>query len=364
MKSTARNNPNQIYVFSGEDEYLVTRDAKNLVDSLLPADQRTLGLEVIEAQARNASEAVAAMVRCIEAVRTFGFMGARKVVWFKGANFFDRSVVARASETSEMAAKLAGVISAGLPENNILIVTANAVDRAGAFCKACSARGQVNRQEEVKPYQKEKLAENFTRELLKKNKLQASQGAVAAIVALAGTDSRQLSQEVAKLALFVSPVQSVSERDVAEIVTAAREGDFFQFADAVGHRDLPRALALSRQLIFQKESLIGLVIALETRFRYLVILRMAAGEEGRQTAELLASDKGRPMHPYFLGKLQEQARLFSLKEAQECMEAILDTHVKLVSSSAPDRIMLEKLLVKLCGRKKPGDKRIVSDHGP
>jgi DNA polymerase III subunit delta len=362
MKSTTQNKSAQVYIFSGEDEYLVTQDARNLVDSLLPADQRTLGLEVIEAQARNAPEAGAALVRCIEAVRTFGFMGARKVVWLKGANFFDRSVVARSNETSELVAQLAGAIAAGLPENNILIVTANAVDRAGAFFKTCSAKGQVNRQEELKPYQKEKLAENFTRDLLRKHKLQASPEAVTEIVAIAGADSRQLSQEVEKLALFVHPARNVTGADVAEIVSAAREGEAFQLADAVGYRDLPRALALLRRLLFQKESLVGLIMALEARFRYLVILRLAAGEEGRQLAELLASDKGRPMHPYFLGKLQEQARGFSLPEVKECMDAILATHLKLVSSSAPDQIMLEKLLVKLCGRKKARNKPLVNDR--
>lgn len=353
MKSAPQPNPKQIYVFSGEDEYLLGQDAKNLVHSLIPPEEQTLGLEIIEAQARKAEEAAASIVRCIEALRTPGFMGARKVVWLKRANFLDRGIIARAREVTEMLGVFAEQIKSGLPPGNILIITAHAFDRASVLFKACNAKGQINQQDELKPFQKEKVAFNFTRALLQKYKLNASQETITSLVTIAGTDSRQLVHEVEKLALFVNPAQNVSGHDVTEIVSATREGEAFQLADAVGYRNLPRALALLRRLIFQKESLIGLIIALEIRFRYLSILCLAAGEEGERLPELLASEKGKPMHPFFLGKLQEQARLFSRQEAVECMDAILATHLKLVSSSVPDQIMMEKLLVKLCGREKP-----------
>lgn len=349
MKSTAQNKPNQIYVFSGEDDYLLVQDAKNLINKLMPLAEQTMGLEVIEAQARKAEEAAANLARCIEALRTPGFMGARKIIWLKQANFLDRGIIARAREVSDLLASLAKAISSGLPQGNILIITATAFDRASALFKACSAKGQISRQEELKPFQKEKAAANFTRELLRKNNLQAPPEAVSAIVELVGTDSRQLAQEIDKLAAFVYPRQKIGGEDVAAIVSASRESEAIHLADAVGMRNLPKAVQIMRQLLFQKENPIGLIMALESRFRYLMILRAAAGEDEEQIAAFLASDKGRPMHPYFLGRLKEQAKLFSRQELAEIRDALLETRLKLVSSaSGLEELLLEKLLVKIC----------------
>lgn len=365
MQSKEKNNLAQVYLFSGEDEYLLVQDAKSLVNKLLPPEEQILGLEIIEAQARSAAEAGTSIVRCIEALRTPGFMGARKVVWLRNANFLDRSIIARANEVTEILASLTELIktslpsaSHGLPKGNIFVVTARAVDKAAAFFKACHAKGETYQQEELRPWEKDKAAAAFTRSILQKNKLQASPDAVAAIVDLVGTDSRQLSQEMSKLAAYIHPGQQVNEDDVLTIVSAARESSSFNLADAVGFRDLPKAIAILRQLLFQKESEIGLVMGLESRFRYLLILKeMAAekmtGEERSALESLLVNDKGRMPHEYFLKKLAEQARLFSPKELDSARAAILETRLKLVSSSGLEKILLEKLLAKLCGHQKP-----------
>ncbi|MDO9543333.1 MAG: hypothetical protein Q7J98_13580, partial [Kiritimatiellia bacterium] len=232
MNAPAHAKSAQVYLFSGEDEYLLVQDAKNLVNRLMPPEEQTLGLEIIEAHARNAAEADASIVRCIEALRTPGFMGARKVVWLRGANFLDRSVIARSKEVTEILDSLTELIKIGFPKNNIFVVSANAVDKAAAFFKAGSTKGEIYPQAALKPWEKDKAAAAFTRSILRENKLQASQDVVAAIVDLVGTDSRQLFQEVNKLADFVYPRQEISEEDVRNIVSAARESNSFNLADA------------------------------------------------------------------------------------------------------------------------------------
>jgi len=275
----------------------------------------------------------------------------------RGANFLDRGILARSKVVGEVLESLTALVKTGMPQGNILVVTANAVDKAAGFFKACNARGEIRQQEEQKPWQKEKTAMSFARELLQKNKLQASPDVITAIVNLAGTDSRQLAQEIGKLAVYVHPGQKVSEEDVRAIVSSARENNAFNLADAVGTRNLPRAIAVLRQLLFQKENEIGLVMGLESRFRYLLILRAMTSEkmspdEKRALEPLLATEKGRAPQGYYLEKLMEQARLFSPRELESAREAILETRLKLVSSTGLSEILLEKLLVKLCGRRK------------
>lgn len=367
MNASAHTKSAHVYIFSGEDEYLLVQDAKNLVNKLIPPEEQTLGLEIIEAQSRNAGEAGAIIVKCIEALRTPGFIGARKVVWLRGANFLDRSIIARSKEVTEILDSLTEVIKTGLPKDNVFVVTAKAVDRAAAFFKACHAKGEIYQQTALRPWEKDNAAADFTRSVLQKNNLPAPQNVITAIVDMVGTDSRQLSQEVNKLAAYIYPGQKVSEDDVFAVVSSARENNSFNLADAVGYRDLPKAIAILRQLLFQKESAIGLVMGLESRFRYLLILKeLTAGkitdEEKRAFDSLLVNDKGRMPHEYFLKKLAEQAKLFSHQELASARDAILGTRLKLVSSAGLEKILLEKLLVKLCGHKKTRPPRTISSR--
>ncbi|MDD5484036.1 MAG: DNA polymerase III subunit delta [Kiritimatiellae bacterium] len=356
MNASAHTGSAGVYLFSGEDDYLLVQDARVLANKLIPPAEQTLGLEIIEARARNASEAGASIARCLEALRTPGFTGARKAVWLKQANFLDRSLLARSREVTETLASLTGLIKSGLPPGNMLIVTSNAVDKAAAFFKACQAKGEIHLQAALKPWEKEKAAIAFVRSALRNNKLQFSGRITEAIVALAGTETRQLIQEVNKLALFVHPRREVREEDIRGVVASARESSALNLADAVGRRDLPKAIALMRQLLFQKENEIGLVMGLESRFRYLLIMKeMASGKTtGREKGvleALLAGDKGRPPHEYFLKKLDEQARLFSRQELDAARSAILATRLKLVSSSGLEELLLEKLIIQLCRRR-------------
>ena len=357
MKAPAQDKAARVYLFSGEDEFLLQEEAKGLVAKLLPAADQTLGLEAVEGRARLVEDALKSISACIEAVRTPGFMGARKVVWLKNANFFDRGLIARSSDVSGSVATLAKIIKEGLPGGNILVVTAGAVDRAAAFYKACQAAGEVRQQAELKPWDKDKAAAAFARSALQKNKIKAGQDVVEAIVALAGAESRQLLQEADKLALFIHPRQEAEREDVVAIVSSTRESNFFHLADAAGARDLKQALEILRRLIFQKESEIGLVMGLEARFRQLLILREMISEktppeEKRALEPLLASEKGRPPQGYYLERLVRQARNFSLRELAAAREAILETRLKLVSSSNLETLLMEKLLVQICGRRK------------
>lgn len=338
------------HLFIGEDEYCLERDARSLVDKLVPLDQQTLGLEIIASQARNADEAAAAVIRCIEAVRTPGFIAARKVVWLRGVNFLGRSVVALAKQVKEILGVLADVVTSGFPQGNFLVITADKVDRASALFKAISSAGEIHQQQELKPNQKEKAALYFVRELLQKNGLQASQEIIMTIVNMVGADSRQLFQEVAKLAAYMHPRQKVGEDDVAAIMAATRESEAMHLADAVGARNLSRAIVILRQLLFQKENPIGIVMALEARFRYLLLLR-AAGEGNEKIT--ITSEKGKPLHPYFESRLREQANKYTLSELKERRQVLLETRLKQVSSSSGlEEILLERLLVKLCRRRK------------
>lgn len=355
-----------VYLIFGEDEYRVSTKAKESVDALVPAENQSLGLEVIDGTADMIEAAVSALDRCVEAIQTIGFLGGRKVVWFRDVSFLTGNVMARSETVKLHVNELTAMIKAGLLPGQILVITSPKVDKRSAFYKACEEAGEVHEfAVSDKGYLVERQSVERLREILSQAGLKMEQSALEVFLEKVGTDTRQMVNEIEKLAVFMGQDRDVQLSDVEAVTSSSRGVRAWDLADAFGKRDLTRALKVLHQLIFQKENPIGLVIGLENRIRDLMIYREALDkgwlkpgrgntmewrEVPREVDTMFSEEFNkdpRSMHPYRVGLLASQAGLFSCQELQECRKAVLDAHVKLVSSAVPQPMRLELLLIKM-----------------
>ena len=82
-----------VYLFYGNDEYLVGHNARQRVDAICPKEEQALSLEIIDGSAAKIDDAVAAVDQCVAAFRTVGLFGGKKVVWFRDASFLKNAVI-------------------------------------------------------------------------------------------------------------------------------------------------------------------------------------------------------------------------------------------------------------------------------
>jgi len=357
----------------GEDEFSSTAAARERIDRFVPPADQTLGLEIIDGQADIINQALACLRRCLEAIRTVGFLGGRKVVWLRGVDFLSDPIIGRNKEIQETLQTLAGTMAGGIPEGHLLIITALKVDARTSFYKACVAHGEIiefNLAE--KPWQRDSGALTFAMHAFKDAGLQIDSELIETFAQKVGTDTRQIMQEIAKLATYLGGRRrDVRAEDMEAVTSSSRALFAWDLEDAVGKRDLPRSLTVLRQLLFQREEPIRLISGLEVRFRHLLILRealdnrwIAAQPMGHDNFKLtmahlpealadqfkqaLASEKGTPLHPFVAGKLAGQATLFSRPEIDQRRAWILASRRQLVSSTVPGTLILEYLVLKLC----------------
>ncbi|MDD4872764.1 MAG: DNA polymerase III subunit delta [Kiritimatiellae bacterium] len=358
----------KVYLIYG-DEYLVSSSAKEKVESLVPRENQVFGLEIIDGNADSVDAAVNAVDKCREALQTVGFMGGNKVVWFRDVNFLYDSVTGRSQFVKERVEGLAAFIKDGLPDGQKLVVTSPKVDKRYAFYKACKEAGDVHEfAVPDKAYMAEKQAMQTVFDCFKKAGLRIDEDVAHVFLVKVGTDTRQIVNEIEKLAVYLGNRKEVSANDIQAVVSSSREALAWDLADAFGKRDLKLAISVLRQLLFQKESAIGLIIALENRVRDLMIYREAidngwlvvrSGSRG-STAEWgdvppdieenFSQDfktDPRSIHPFRVGIIADQARRFSQRELQKCRKAVLDAHEKLVSRNIPELTILEPLLVRM-----------------
>ena len=355
-----------IYLIYGDDDFQVSEKARELIEQIVPPEQQTLGLEIINGQANRVADAMQIIRKCIEAICTIGFVGGRKVVWLRGATFFDKGIVGQSKSIQETVAALNSAIISGMPENHMLIITAQEIDIKSSFFKNCKSCGKVIHFEASKPWLKDKQATKYAKEKFRHYGLHASQDVITTFVEKVGTNTRQIEQEISKLSVFLDTRKDVNRDDIDSIVCATRGMIAWDIEDAVATGDLKKSIKIARNLLFHKNDPIKIITFIEKRFKYLSIFREAldnkwfnpatAGKTHSSTSngnklflQALSSGK-RPMHPFVMKNIAEQAAKFSQKELNQCQKLILKTRIKLVSSSVPAPFLLEMLIIRLCNR--------------
>lgn len=130
--------------------------------------------------------------------------------------------------------------------------------------------------------------------------------------------TRMTGHELDKLALF-RPVDPVSAEDVKALVSEAIPGSVWAFTDAVGLRDVGRAVALLERLAATTPEPVLLAV-LHRRIRELLEVadHLAAGSREETLSKTLG------LHPFRVQQLATQARRWSLAELQAALEGLLE----------------------------------------
>ncbi len=358
-----------VYLIFGDDEYFVAEKATKLVDSLVPAADRDFGLEIVDGAVELVDDAKRATENCLSALLTLGMFGGTKVVWFKNVSFFTDNKTGKSERVKTVVGKLADIIKQGLPDGITLVVSATKVNKRYAFYKACKANGELH--EFSMPDKVYKVEENIAGKV----KLFAAERGLKFLepvkqefLGKVGSDTRQIVCELDKLATYMGDRKDVTLDDVKNIVSSSKNSLAWDLADAFGARDLSQSLSVLRQLMFQKESPLGLIMALEGRIRDLMIYKEgvsrgwvkvsyngASWDNVPGVVDQMFSDEyerdPRSGHPFRIGLLVKQADKFSRAELTNCNELAMAAHESLVSSSIPQPMILELMLIKMLGSK-------------
>lgn len=359
-----------VKLIHGTDEYLVSRHARKAVNTLCPESEQMLGLETVEGDVKTISDAVTALKTCIGALRTVGLFGGHKTVWFRDVSLFKDKVVCKNDEVKRLLGDLAEDIKNGLPDGHHLIISAPGVDRRSAFYKACSAGGEVNGYDlPEQDYKAKPIIRDRAQKVFEKSQCRIADNALDLFLEKIGIDTRQLVMEAEKLTLYIGDRKDISIEDVKAITSSSADAISWDFTDALGTRKLDEALKILRQLIFQGESPVGIMFAIENLFHGLMQyrayldqgwLRVGGGfgassvqwSHDRDMEAMFSQFPSDPrkMHWFRVSKLAKQAKNYSAAELRVCQKRLLETHEQLVSSGVPQALILEMLVIKLIAR--------------
>jgi len=353
-----------IILICGDDEYLITEEAKRVVAKHVPEAERELALEIIEGRCDTVDAMVNCVANALASARTPGFFGGGKMTWVRDVTFLGAKRGADSAAVKEAVAELVECVKAGLPEGQRLLVSGCGVNRAGAFFKACQKHGAVTDFGSAeKGYQKMKAVAEMLPQLLEREGLAMSAPARAAFLNRVGADTRTITQELAKLRTYLGKPGEATERDINAVCSVGREAEAWDLLDAWSERLMTPAIAAAGQLLSQGKNGVFLATMLETRVREVLVFRACIDEgwldvqgsrvswrtnlprEAEEVLRGMGSDP-RAMNPWLAQKRAMQAKKFTLRELRNARVLVMTLREQVVSTQLDERVLIEAFIVR------------------
>jgi DNA polymerase-3 subunit delta len=165
------------------------------------------------------------------------------------------------------------------------------------------------------------------------------------LAALAGPQLSSVSDAIDRLSLYVGPGGRVDEAAVSACVARVRTADTWALVDAVGARDLGRALRTLADAYDPRDRGLPLLGALAWSVRQLA--RYQAALAGGASADEAARAAG-VFQPYRARELAAKARAVRVREVERWILLLAEADLALKSSRRSPDAVLEDMLTRLC----------------
>lgn len=356
----------QVHVVLGTDDARVKETAMLIMQRLTPPDAGDFANEIIEGNADNAEHAGQICSNVIQALQTMPFFGGAKIVWLRAANFLGDTQTGKAQAAVQGFENILDVIDAGLGPDVRFILSANVIDKRRTAYKRISkmANIEVFDKPDTSKAGWEHAVMGQAGAKARTLGLTFESGALELLVQMAGDDTRQLENEIEKIDLYLGERRRCGIATVRSLVSMSRAGVVWEIGNAIGTRDLQRALELLGVLMYQGQNAIGILYAaIVPRIRSLLIVKELAGKykvnansyQGfttsldalpeSATAHLPRKKDGSGFNAYPLFLALNETRQFTLDELHAALVACLDANAKLVTTQLEAKVVLERLLV-------------------
>lgn len=311
-----------LYLFFGEEPFLVEESLSELVDGALDGGIRDFNLNVFYAADDD-------MEKVRDAVETLPMMCARRVVVLKGAHHL------KAKEFEQLLPIIESPV-----DSTVFVMVSDSIDQRLRFFKQFSQNGILVQFQ--RPYDNQ--IPSWISTLAKRHGKAVNTEAVELIHQMVGSNLIDIDNELRKLSQFVGDRKDVSIEDVKQVVSTIRVDTVFQLANAIGNNDRSSALDHLANLLGHGESPIGILALVSRHIRILMLIKEGL-REGLSSGQL-GTRVGVP--PFFMKQYLEQSRQWSDEKLSDAHTALLHTDRALKSSPVTPHIWLENFILKTC----------------
>lgn len=308
----------RVYLLYGEESYLKKQYKEKLRNAMIAPDD-TMNYAYYEGKGTNVKEV-------IDLAETLPFFAERRLIILEDTGFFKNASPELADYIKEM------------PESTSMIFIENEIDKRGKLYKAVQSKGRVvelGRQDEA-------TLLKWIAAAVKREGKQTTEATIRHFMTKVGTDMENIQKELEKLFCYTLEKDSITKEDVEEICTTQITNQIFDMVNAVADKKQRKALDYYYDLLALKEPPMRILFLLVRQFKLLLEVKVL-DKQGYARKEI-ASKTG--LHPFVVGKYQEQAKVFSKKDLRAIIEDGIDIEERVKTGRLTDTLGVELFIMK------------------
>ena len=314
----------RIYLLLGKERFLKDEFLAELRKDIFPSGSNP-DLNIQEFNAENDAPG-----RMLEFVRTSPFLSEKRMAVFRGVDALDGD---------EQNALLESLDS--LPSFSVVVLESEetGVKKSG-FLKAVSEKARLVACHA--PFDKD--FPSWIEQRARKHGIRLQRDAVFFLLERTGKEVSALDAALEQSALYVHPRTEVARQDVERLLGRSAQADVFELTDFLLTRDVRLSLEAVESLLVEGQKVYEVVAVLASQ---LDRLKKASAwlAQGRSPQEVGGELR---VHPFFLEKFIRQVRALSTEAAENFSEALLECDEAVKTSALPDRLAVERLVLRIC----------------
>ena len=313
-----------VYLWYGEDRFLIQEGLKVLKSFYFMTDASGSGIELVSAKDLPPADIVAR-------ANTMSFFANRLVVVEDVTYFQD-------GQTADLEPFLD--YFANPNPTTCLLFIAESVHRGRKFYKALVKNGEI--MDFCAPKRPQEWVAFVQSELEAREKSMDTQ-VVAHFIEWTGHHTGILAQELDKLIVYVGERQKITSEDIRAITPQSIETSIFDLLDAVASRSAAKALQALREVLRKEPAL--KVLAMLVRQVRLLLGCDALRRHGGNVAE---APSAIGISPYEAQKVWQQSAKLSTKQLSKALSECLNTDLALKTGGGDPGLLLEIMVINFC----------------
>jgi DNA polymerase-3 subunit delta len=315
-----------LYLFFGEEEFLIQEAIDLIINKVVDPGARDFNFNSLYCRDTAAGEIV-------NLCQTLPFMSEKRLVLARDLDAFKAADVEA----------LLPYLSDPSPSTCLVLVSNEGRYEKKAVIAAVEAQGAVTRffpllDREVVPWIEGRV---------KARGRSIQREAAQYLWQIIGNDLQKIINELEKVEIFIKEKKTMTFDDVKAVVGDFREYSSFDLAAEIGSKNKEKALLILARLLQEGEAPVGLLASIAWNFRRLL---QAKSMEASGIGPDEAMKKLRPPVIFHQGnQFKLQMKQYSFDELRDVFEIMLSADKALKSSGLPGRLILERMILRLCG---------------
>jgi len=326
MRSLKQGTIKPVYLLFGEEPFLVQEALDLIVSKVVDPASRDFTYDTVYCKETSGNEIV-------NLAQTIPFLAQRRLIVAKEIDAL------KAADLDELIA----YFQSPSPSTCLVLISNQSKFEKKAFIAAVEAIGAVVRFYAILDRDMASWIENWCRE----RGLSIQRDAVLYVWQTLGNDLQTIANELEKTIISIKERKKITYNDVKTVVGNFREYSSFDLAAALGKKDHALAFLILSRLIQEGGSPIGLLGAIGWNFRRL--MQVKAMESSGVGLDEGMKKLRPPVIFHQAAAFKDQVRSYSLMELEKVFEVLLNTDRGLKSSGLSGRLVLERMILRICG---------------